>query len=186
MRRCTAGRLARTHGRRFWGSARGSDKPPHRPRTRHIFCGIDVPKHGIRGRRQLQVCQDRIIDFIVAVRARSLPSIVLASLHLLQTGDAYSQQCIQTSPVVNKRQIIIAAWKTSHAAQCQQTQQFKNSQNFQSLTESKHDIQTQYATTNTIRSPTHEHRTILHWHIRRKHRIRCLNLQCCITNLMHT
>ena len=46
----------------------------------------------------------------------SIKGIVLASLHLLQTGDANSQQCIQTSPVVTKRQIIIAAMKTSHAA----------------------------------------------------------------------
>ena len=87
-----------------------------------MFRGIDASKHGIRRRGQLQVCQDRIIDFVVAVRARSQPGIVLASLHLLQTGDANSQQCIQTSPVGNKRQIIIAARKTSHAAKRQQTQ----------------------------------------------------------------
>ena len=55
----------------------------------------------------------QLIDFAVAVRARSLPGIVLVSLHLLQTGDANSQQCIQSSPGVNKRQIIITSPSSS-------------------------------------------------------------------------
>ena len=54
---------------------------------------------------------------------------------------------------------------------------FKSNSKIRNFDASKHDTQTQYATTNTTWTQSHEHRTILHGNIRRKHRIWNLFIQ---------